>query len=126
MALDIPALSPTGQTLKYVRAAYDFERDGGVQGTIHIPSQQLPSGAVVVGIGAMVVTPCTSLGTPTILVRLGPNIVDSLPSPIDAATMATFPVGSAVPQTESAWPVSIDITEADLTAGSFYIYVFYV
>jgi hypothetical protein len=127
MALDVSALPVTGQTVKYAKAAWDFDRDGGTVGAIlSIPSQQLPVGAVVIAIGHQTVDPIVDIGTTAFDVYAGGINLDASLSP--ALASASFISLNAYCQviTAGSMPITIGVAGDGFSAGSAYIYVFYI
>ena len=126
MGLDILTIPPSGQTLRYVKASYDFARDGGEVGVHAIPSQQVPAGAILFGPSVATIDVPTSDAAPGILFHVG------------TATSASYDFGSfAGPtgrldlvwgptQSDGSYPVTLEITGDPLTGGAFLIYVWYV
>jgi hypothetical protein len=126
MPLDIPAVGVAGQTIKYARGAWDFNRDGGAQGTIPLPSQQVPSPLLILGYAFIPVGGLSSLGAPTITVNVGNvPIVTFVASLVGASNWGWFP-DTPFLLFDNSFPITITIAVADLTGGSAYVYVFYV
>jgi len=126
MALDVPAIGSATQTLKYIKAAWETTRDGGATGLISIPSQQIPVGARILGHAYYVVESFTDLGTSTFSICLSNvPIVEDLDA-AQAYGFVQFFNGEAIPVQESSPPISILVDGDGYSAGSMYIYVFYV
>jgi len=127
MALDIPSVPAVGQTLKYIRAAYDFNREGGDPGGPYsVPSQQLPAGAIVVAVGHQTVDPVTDVGSTVVHVWLGTLQLDQALTP-QAYGASFYALGNnALPAAAASLPVSLVVYGDGFLAGSFIVYVYYV
>ncbi|HEV8639454.1 MAG TPA: hypothetical protein VG370_35035 [Chloroflexota bacterium] len=121
--------------IRGVRARYDFAADGGAVGTIGlVGSAVIPSGAVVLGGFVDVVTPPTSGGAGTVAVQVEAAGDVVAAAAVSGAPWSTAGRKSVIPvftgasslKTTAARDVSAVIAAADLTAGVFDVYLFYV
>jgi hypothetical protein len=126
MALDVPAVPIASQTIRYVRAAWDFNRDGGAVGRIYIPTQAIPAGTLCIGTAFQVVEAVTAESGAEVVVMLGDHFVDRLSDPVGVRSSSHFGLDDSEGMTDSAWGISLDIQTAALLGGSMFIYVFYV
>lgn len=126
MPLDIPAVSVTSQTIRYAKAAWDFNRDGGDVGEHKLPSQQVPPESLIIGWAFNVVTPLASSGSPTAYPMVGTLELTRLAMDTGNTSGSQLAGLSTDPTPDSSWPISLYIDGDPLTAGSMLIYVFYV
>lgn len=124
-----------GIGFRVCRATYAFAADGGVQGTIALlGAASIPASALIVGGLVDVTTPLTSVGAATAAIR-----VENADDIVLAAAVAGAPwsatgrknvipafTGLTSVLTTVARDVSLVIAAADLTAGAFNIYLFYI
>jgi hypothetical protein len=127
MGLDVAGTPIVGQTIKYIRAAYDFTRDGG--GTtqrLSIPSQQIPNGALVIAAGYQVIDPFTDEGTSTLTIYIGDiQLEDAFDMAGGLARFSALDM-AAFQLLQGALPLSVQIGGDGYSAGSAYLYVFYI
>ena len=126
MPLDIATIPPTGQTLRYVRASYDRDRDGGDVGLISIPSQKVPPGVLMLGPSLLVSTPFTTGGDAQVSLWLG---TQQLRNPIGAALVQTVGgLDTSIGQSpvDGSYPITLLVETDPLTAGAMLIYLWYV
>src|SRR5262245_26687163 len=119
---------------KCIRARYSFAADGGAQGTIALlPGTPIPNNAIIIDSGVEVVTIPTSGGSATIAVTVNAanDIVNA--AAISGAPWSTTGRKAGIPlafatsvKTTAARTVSIVIGTADLTAGVFDVWLWYV
>jgi hypothetical protein len=126
MALDVPAIPIASQTLKYIKAAYDAVRDEGGAGLHPIPSQQIPAGALVVGLAVAVVTNFVDSGTSTVTVNVGPDPLGAAVDPVAIPAWIAWLDDDIKPIGDGSKPITVTVTGDGYTDGSCYIYVFYV
>lgn len=126
MALDIPAVPITSQTIRYAKAAWDVARDGGFAGQISIPSQQLPADARILAVGYRTVDTFTDLGSSTTAVAYG-NSQPTAPFTPDLTPSYLWWMADLTPlYPNGSLPLSVIVVGDGYSAGSMYIYVFYV
>ena len=126
MGLDIPSIPPSGQTLRYAKASYDFARDGGDVGVHAIPSQQVPAGAILFGPSVATIDVPTSDAVPDILFHVGTATSTSFNFLSFARPIGALDVAWGPTQSDGSYPITIEITGAPLTGGAFLIYVWYL
>jgi hypothetical protein len=126
MPLDIPSLPSANQVLRYAKASYDFDRDGGDPGLHSIPSQQVPASAMLAGHTIVRTVSLTSAGTSTIAPEVGSIQIGS---PLDSGDLVSLTFmgndGGPTPS-DGSYPIALMISGDALTAGAFTIYVWYV
>lgn len=126
MALDVPAIGSATQTLKYIKAAYDAVRDEGGAGLHPIPSQQIPVGALVVGLAITEVDNFVDSGTSTLQVNLGPDPLGDAFDPVTYPAFIAWLETAAMPISAGSLPITMTVIGDGYTGGSCLIYVFYV
>jgi len=126
VAIDIPAVGVAGQGIKYARAAWDVSRDGGGPGSISIPSQQVPAGALILGIAYQVVDTFTDTGTSTIVVYVDGATLASGIDPVMTPRAIVLANDAITAPPVAAYPITITVSGDGYSAGSAYIYVVYV
>jgi len=124
--LDIPATSVAGQTVRYAKAAWDFDRDQAANAPISIPSQQVPAGAVILGLAWSAVTRLTMVPPQPIVLQVGPSSFLLPGNPTDDWGGMLWPVQPNPSTTAGSYPILIDFSAGSPTAGAILIYVFYV
>ena len=134
--LDQPTIEGVnGIGFRVCRAAYSFAVDGGAVGTIALlGATSIPANALIAGGVLVVATALTSLGAATAALQVeGANDI------VNAAAIAGVPwsttgrksiipafTGATAVLTTAARDVSLVIGTADLTAGIFYVLLYYV
>jgi phage-related minor tail protein len=117
---------------KVARARYLFASEGGAQGDISL-GVTIPSGAIITHGFMKVVTPPTGVGA-SIAVK-----VEGAGDIIAAAALSGAPwsttgrksiipagTGATSVETTAARAVTVTVSAADLTAGDFSVYLFYI
>jgi len=126
MALDVPALPIVSQTLKYVKAAWDVDYAGGAAGLIGIVSQQVPSGALILGHLFLPVDAFVDIGTSTVTVGVGVETIGDPSDPATGGSWIEFAQQAPYPNDQGSVGVTVTVAGDGYSAGSAYIYVFYV
>jgi hypothetical protein len=124
---------PAGTGLKWARGRYDFAVDGGAVSTIVLTTEQIPSGAIILGGLVEVDTVPTSGGAATIAVTVegAGDIIAA--AAISGAPWSTAGRKSVVPaftgattvKTTADRDISAVIATAALTAGVFDVLLAY-
>lgn len=126
MPLDIPASPIASQTIRYARAAWDVSRDGGEVGIVSLPSQQVPSGALMLGYAWVVVDQFTDLGTSAVEIMAGGRSLNGDIDPVASSGAQSLGSGVVIPTAGGSLPIILGLTGDGYSAGSMLIYVFYV
>jgi hypothetical protein len=126
MPVDVIPSIPASQTLRYAKASYDFDRDGGEVGFHSIPSQQVPAGATVLDPTIAVQTPPTADDVAIIAIMLGS--LELVANPYTDFGAPTGGPGSAlaIAPADGSLPITLEIRDFPLTAGALVLYVWYV
>jgi len=124
--IDIPAVGVAGQNIKYAKAALDLAVDSDNPGTVVIPGQQLPSGALIIGYAYQVVDEFVDTGSSSI--EIFPGEFEGA-YPIDPVTKlrgVNFAIQGSIADPGRSYPIYVNVNGDGYSAGSMYIYVFYV
>lgn len=119
--------------LQVIRARYDFAVDGGAVGDIDLTVGTVPSGAIILGGFAEVVTPPTSGGAGTLALKVEGAADLVAAAAVSGAPWSTAGRKSLVPvftgattvKTTAARKVQATIATAALTAGVVDVVLFY-
>ena len=124
---------PAGNGLDIARARYDFAVEGGAIGVINLSTDQLPSGAVILGGYVDVITPPTgasatvSVGTEAAADMVAAAAVSGAPwSTAGRKSVIPAFTGASSVKTTAARNISITVAAGALTAGVFDVVLFYL
>jgi hypothetical protein len=126
MPLDIIPSIPTSQTLRYAKASFDFDRDGGDVGVHSIPSQQVPAGALVLGATWSATTPFTLGEGGSLSVLLATLALFDHDDPLAHPTYGGLGSARGFAPSDGSYPIVVRVDDAALTAGALVVYVWYV
>ena len=112
---------------------YDFATDGGASGDITLRGGSIPSGAIIVDALLHVDTVLTSGGAATVAIKTegagdinAADAISGAPWSTTGAKRGDFVATTAPIKTTAARSIVATVAAADLTAGRFKVFVWYV
>lgn len=125
---------PAGHGMDIARVRYDFAVEGGAVGDINLHTDDVPSGAIILGGYLDVITPLTSGGAATVAIKVegAGDIVAA--AAFDGAPWSTAGRKSVIPaftgatavKTTAARKIRATVAAAALTGGVFDVVLFYM